>query len=126
MIVKSRSYFYGRLLLSFFLISPQWVVFSDRGFGLGLALFAAVLRVDFFSFSGNGRYVGITGARIPDKMRFNQVIFRYYALAETHRILSETIESLDTPRFLELLSADDKDKVLRLAAKLNEVEARSD
>ena len=59
-------------------------------------------------------------------MRFNQVIFRYYALAETHRILSETIESLNAPRFLELLSADDKDKVLRLAAKLNEVEARSD
>ena len=65
-------------------------------------------------------------ARIPDKVRFNQVIFRYYALAETHRILSETIEGLNAPRFLELLSADDKDKVLRLAAKLNEVEARSD
>ena len=80
----------------------------------------------FFWFSGNGRYVGITGARIPDKVRFNQVIFRYYVLAETQRILSETIEGLDTPRFLELLSADDKDKVLRLAAKLNEVEARSD
>lgn len=65
-------------------------------------------------------------ARIPDKVRFNQVIFRYYALAETHRILSETIEDLNTPRFLELLSADDKDKVLRLAKKLEEVEARTD
>lgn len=124
--MKSKLYFYGGLLLLFFLISPQWVVFSDRGFGLGLALFVAVLWMDFFWFSGNGRYVGITGARISDKVRFNQVIFRYYVLGETHRILSETIEGLDTPRFLELLSADDKDKVLRLAAKLNEVEARSD
>lgn len=102
------------------------MVFRDRGFGLGLALFVAVLWMDFFWFSENGKYAGITGARIPDKVRFNQVIFRCHVLAETHRILSETIESLDTPRFLELLSADDKDKVLRLAAKLNEVEARSD
>lgn len=65
-------------------------------------------------------------ARIPEKVRFNQVIFRYYALAETHRILSETIMGLEKPRFLELLSADDKDKVLRLAKKLDEIESRSD
>ena len=73
--MKSKLYFYGGLLLLFFLISPQWVVFSDRGFGLGLALFVAVLWMDFFWFSGNRRYVGITGARISDKVRFNQVIF---------------------------------------------------
>ena len=126
--MKSRSYFYGGLLLSFFLISPQCGVFSDRGFGLGLALFVAVLWMDFFLVQRKWALRWNHGCThsSPDKVRFNQVIFRYYVLVEAHRILSETIEGLDTPRFLELLSADDKDKVLRLAAELNEVEARSD
>lgn len=59
--------------------------------------------------------------RIPLAVRTNQPILRYYVLAEVYRILRDNVETTESPRFLELLSKNDLEKVLRLAQKLDEL-----
>lgn len=83
-----------------------------------------LIRLEFAS----GRVIDISAdtliERIPANLRSNQPILRYYILSEVSRILYLNIDGLETPRFFELLSADDRDKVIRLAAKLDDIEMK--
>lgn len=60
-------------------------------------------------------------SRIPFDVRANQVILRYYILAELKRVMGKALQSDDKLRFTELLRSSDLDKVERLAAKLEEL-----
>lgn len=53
----------------------------------------------------------------------NQPILRDYAMSETLRMLRETLELEGAPRFLTLMPTSDRDKVIRLADKLDERDA---
>lgn len=66
---------------------------------------------------------GTMTARIPESVRSNQPILRYYAMSEALRFLRKTLDVGDSARFLTLLSKSDQDKVIRLANKLEEVNA---
>lgn len=43
-----RTLIYGLLLFVFFFLSPQWSVYADRGFALGLGIAVILLWIDFF------------------------------------------------------------------------------
>ncbi len=59
--------------------------------------------------------------RIPISVRHNQHILPLYMMAELTRILTPQILRAESPRFIELLSDADREKVMRLADKLDEL-----